>query len=208
MLEHGGLASPRTPSAVDAGRALRVRRRERECQPCRAMRVSHRAETEACSIHADSGEWIPRLEPPSADLAIHANSMSAHWSVMFTPPRSRSTRVVARTTSVLCLALASSLAAQSRSAEAPAACTETPVRDTTVAVWKEIWAQYGGIDEAVRRKDTTTLRALIAPDYHAVLPNGEVWTHERTVAYQLNGLMAVYQTHHMSNSILELTACD
>jgi len=134
--------------------------------------------------------------------------MSAHWSVMFTPPRSRSTRVVARTTSVLCLALASSLAAQSRSAEAPAPCTETPVRDTTVAVWKEIWAQYGRIDEAVRRKDTTTLRALIAPDYHAVLPNGEVWTHERTVAYQLNGLMAVHQTHHMSNSILELTACD
>src|SRR5829696_4574835 len=127
MLEHGGLASPRTPSAVDAGRALRVRRRERVCQPCRAMRVSYRAEIEACSIHADSGEWSPHLEPPSADLAIHAKSMSAHWSVMFTPPRSRSTGVVARTTSVLCFALASSLAAQSRSAEAPAPCTETPV---------------------------------------------------------------------------------
>jgi hypothetical protein len=59
----------------------------------------------------------------------------------------------------------------------------------------------------VRQKDTTTLRSLIAPDYHAVLANGEVWSHERTVAYQLNGLMAVHDTRHMSNSIIKLTAC-
>jgi tetratricopeptide (TPR) repeat protein len=127
---------------------------------------------------------------------------------MLAPPRPRSVRGVVGVTLVLCLAHASPAAAQNRSAEAPAPCAETRIRDTTTAVWKEIWAQYGRIDEAVRRKDTTTLRSLIAPDYHAVLPNGEVWTHERTVAYQLNGLMTVHQTHHMSNTILELTACD
>jgi hypothetical protein len=87
------------------------------------------------------------------------------------------------------------------------ACTEQPVRDTASVVWRQIWAQYGRIDRAVRQKDTSTLRSLIAPDYHAVLPSGEVWSHERTVAYQLNGLMAVDSTRHMSNSIVRLTAC-
>ena len=134
--------------------------------------------------------------------------MSVRSAAMLASPRPRSARVVVQVTLVLCLALASSLAAQSPGAGTPAACAETRVRDTTAAVWKEIWAQYGRIDEAVRRKDTTTLRSLIAPDHHAVLPNGEVWTHERSVAYQLNGLMTVHQTHHMSNTILELTACD
>jgi hypothetical protein len=86
-------------------------------------------------------------------------------------------------------------------------CTEAAVGDTTSPAWQGIWMQYGRIDAAVRQKDTATLRSLIAPDYHAVLPNGEVWSHERTVAYQLNGLMAVQRTHHVSNTILELTAC-
>ena len=87
-------------------------------------------------------------------------------------------------------------------------CTETVVRDTTSPVWQAIWSHYGRIDRALLQKDTATLRSLIAPDYHAVLPNGEVWSHERTVAYQLNGLMAVDSTHHHSNTILELTECD
>jgi tetratricopeptide (TPR) repeat protein len=86
-------------------------------------------------------------------------------------------------------------------------CTEVPVRDTMSAVWRGIWTQYGRIEAAVRQKDTATLRSLISPEYHAVEPNGEVWSHERTVAYQLNGLMAVYETHEISNSILILTAC-
>jgi len=86
-------------------------------------------------------------------------------------------------------------------------CTESVVIDTTSSFWREIWTQYGRIDKAVRQKDTATLRSLIAPDYHAVLPSGEVWSHERTVAYQLNGLMAVHDTRHMSNSIIKLTAC-
>jgi tetratricopeptide (TPR) repeat protein len=110
---------------------------------------------------------------------------------------------------LLCLALAASrLAAQGTGAGASAPCNEAAVRDTASPVWRGIWAQYGLIDQAVRQKDTATLRSLIAPDYHAVLPSGEVWSHERTVAYQLNGLAAVHETHHMSNSILELTACD
>lgn len=109
---------------------------------------------------------------------------------------------------LLCLTTASSLAAAQSTGATSSTCTETVVRDTTSPVWKEIWSQYGLVDRAVRQKDTATLRSLIAPDYHAVLPSGEVWSHERTVAYQLNGLMAVHETHHMSNSILELAACD
>ena len=115
------------------------------------------------------------------------------------------------------LLLASAVAVSMGAAQAPAdsaptsgvpPCVEVTVRDTASPVWRAIWEQYGRIDRAVRQKDTTTLRSLIAPDYHAVLPNGEVWSHERTVAYQLNGLMAVHATHHMSNTIIGLTACD
>lgn len=107
-----------------------------------------------------------------------------------------------------CMVTAPSLATAQATPTTSSTCTETIVRDTTNPVWKEIWSQYGRIDRAVLQKDTATLRSLIAPDYHAVLPSGEVWSHERTVAYQLNGLMAVDSTHHHSNTILELTACD
>ena len=116
--------------------------------------------------------------------------------------------LLSRSALLACVVMASSRAtAQGRTAPT-SLCTETVVRDTTSPVWREIWTQYGRIDQAVRQKDTATLRSLIAPDYHAVLPNGEVWSHERTVAYQLNGLMAVHDTHHHSNTILELIACD
>lgn len=108
----------------------------------------------------------------------------------------------------VCVVAASSLATAQGTTTPTTQCTETVVRDTTSRFWREIWTQYGRIDQAVRQKDTATLRSLIAPDYHAVLPDGQVWSHERTVAYQLNGLMAVHDTHHHSNSILNLTACD
>lgn len=126
-------------------------------------------------------------------------------------------RIHSRSAMVLLLSLSAWLMActavpayaQGNTSPQPAApCTETAVTDTLSPVWQGIWAQYGRIDEAVRRKDTTTLRAIIAPDYHAVLPGGEVWTHERTIAYQLNGLMAVHEVHHHSNTIVRLTACD
>jgi hypothetical protein len=106
-----------------------------------------------------------------------------------------------------CAVTASSLATAQGGTVPASPCTESVVIDTTSSFWREIWTQYGRIDRAVRQKDTATLRSLIAPDYHAVLPNGEVWSHERTVAYQLNGLMAVHDTRHMSNSIIKLTAC-
>lgn len=110
---------------------------------------------------------------------------------------------------IVCSAAVSVATAQGTgvSATPTAPCHETVVRDTASPVWRGIWAQYGRIDRAVRLKDTATLRSLIAPDYHAVLPNGEVWSHERTVAYQLNGLAAVRETHHVSNTIIGLTAC-
>ena len=106
-----------------------------------------------------------------------------------------------------CLVTASSIVS-AQGTSPPSTCTETVVSDTTAAVWREIWDQYGRIDHAVPRKDTATLHTLIGPDYHAVLSNGDVWSHERTVAYQLEGLMTVHETHHHSNSILRLTACD
>ena len=110
---------------------------------------------------------------------------------------------------VACSVVVSFATAQDTSASATstAPCIEIAVRDTASPVWRGIWAQYGRIDRAVRLKDTATLRSLIAPDYHAVLPGGEVWSHERTVAYQLNGLAAVRETHHVSNTIIGLIAC-
>lgn len=108
---------------------------------------------------------------------------------------------------VVCVLTPSALVGAQEKPQPISPCTETVVRDTTSPFWQEVWAEYGRIDKAVREKDTAALRPLIAPDYHAVLPNGEVWSHERTVAYQLNGLMAVHDTHHMSNTIIKLTAC-
>jgi tetratricopeptide (TPR) repeat protein len=116
--------------------------------------------------------------------------------------------LILRSALLVCVVTASSLATAQRTTSPTSPCTETVVRDTTSPFWREIWTQYGRIDQAVREKDTATLRSLIAPDYHAVLPNGEVWSYERTVAYQLNGLMAVHDTRHMSNSIIKLTASD
>jgi len=126
------------------------------------------------------------------------------------PVHSHAVRVLMLSSAVSLAACAAMPASgQGSTSPRPAAqCTESAVTDTLSPVWQGIWAQYGRIDEAVRRKYTTTLRSIIAPDYHAVLPNGEVWTHERTVAYQLNGLMSVHQVHHQSNTIIELTACD
>ena len=108
---------------------------------------------------------------------------------------------------LVCVVTASSLATAQGTPSPTSPCSETVVTDTTSPVWRQIWTEYGRIDKAVRQKDTATLRSLIAPDYHAVLPNGEVWSHEQTVAYQLNGLMAVHRTRHASNSIIKLIAC-
>jgi hypothetical protein len=57
----------------------------------------------------------------------------------------------------------------------------------------------------MRKKDIDALFALYTPDFHAVTPTGEVWTRERSLAYQRNGLAQVKETTHISNSIVRLT---
>jgi tetratricopeptide (TPR) repeat protein len=86
-------------------------------------------------------------------------------------------------------------------------CSEEVVSDKSHPVWKGIDAQYARLAEAMRKKDVDALFALYTPDFHAVTPTGEVWTHERSLAYQKNGLAQVKQTTHISNTILRLTIC-
>jgi len=86
-------------------------------------------------------------------------------------------------------------------------CVAVDLRDTTNIVRKEIDTQYGKIGEAIRRKDIDRLIALYTPDFHAVSATGEVWSHERALAYQRNGLAQVQRTHHVSNTIVGLTVC-
>jgi len=86
-------------------------------------------------------------------------------------------------------------------------CKEEIVRDESQPVWKAIDAQYARLAEAIRKRDIDTLFALYTPDFHAVTPTGEVWTRERSLAYQRNGLAQVKETSHISNTILRLTLC-
>ena len=86
-------------------------------------------------------------------------------------------------------------------------CNEEVVSDKSHPVWKAIDAQYARLAEAMRKKDVDALFALYTPDFHAVTPTGEVWTRERSLAYQRNGLAQVKETTHISNTILRLTIC-
>jgi len=86
-------------------------------------------------------------------------------------------------------------------------CQEEAVRDSSHPVWKAIDAQYARLAEALRKRDADALFALYTPDFHAVTPTGEVWTRERSLAYQRNGLAQVKETRHISNTILRLSAC-
>jgi TolA-binding protein len=86
-------------------------------------------------------------------------------------------------------------------------CKEVSVRDGSDPVWLAIGAQYNRLAEAIRKKDVDSLFALYAPDFHAVTPAGEVWSRERSLAYQRNGLAQVKETTHISNTILRLTLC-
>lgn len=87
-------------------------------------------------------------------------------------------------------------------------CNEEIVRDSSHSIWKAINAQYAKLAEAMRKKDLDALFALYTPDFHAVTPTGEVWSRERSLAYQRNGMAQVKETIHISNTILRLTACD
>lgn len=86
-------------------------------------------------------------------------------------------------------------------------CNEEFVRDSSHPAWKAIDAQYAKLAEAMRKKDADALIALYTPDFHAVTPTGEVWTRERALAYQRNGLAQVRETRHISNTILRLAVC-
>ncbi len=86
-------------------------------------------------------------------------------------------------------------------------CKEEIVRDSSHPVWKAIDAQYAKLAEAMRKRDVDALFALYTPDFHAVTPTGEVWTRERSLAYQRNGLAQVKETRHISNTILRLATC-
>ena len=86
-------------------------------------------------------------------------------------------------------------------------CNEEVVSDKSHPVWKAIDAQYARLAEAMRKKDVDALFALYTPDFHAVTPTGEVWTRERSLAYQRNGIAQVKETTHISNTILRLTIC-
>lgn len=86
-------------------------------------------------------------------------------------------------------------------------CKEEVVRDGSHPVWMAIGAQYNRLAEAIRKKDVDALFALYTPDFRAVTPTGEVWTRERSLAYQRNGLAQVEETRHISNTILRLIVC-
>lgn len=86
-------------------------------------------------------------------------------------------------------------------------CSGVIARNSSHPVWKAIDSQYAKLAEAIRKKDLDAVVGLIAPDFHAVTTTGEVWTRERAVAYQRNGLAQVKETTHISNTILRLTIC-
>jgi SnoaL-like domain len=70
-------------------------------------------------------------------------------------------------------------------------CNEEVVRESSHPAWKAVDTQYAKLAEAMRKKDSDGLFALYTPDFHAVTPTGEVWTRERSLAYQRNGMAQV-----------------
>jgi tetratricopeptide (TPR) repeat protein len=116
-------------------------------------------------------------------------------------------RVILITFFLVFCSSSSNPAAQNTTGNRKAKCDEVVVRDKSHPVWKAIDAQYAKLAEAMRKKDVDALFALYTPDFHAVTPTGEVWTRERSLAYQRNGLAQVKETTHISNTILRLTIC-
>src|SRR5215471_7958010 len=84
-------------------------------------------------------------------------------------------------------------------------CTE--VYDDSNPTWQAIRIQYGKLAHAMKQKDLNALFALYTPDYHVVATNGEVWTREKSLQYQRDGMAQVVETTHISNSIARLTDC-
>lgn len=78
------------------------------------------------------------------------------------------------------------------------------ISDRSHPVRKALQAQYARLAVAIKKKDIDALFALYTPDFHAVIPTGEVWNRERALAYQRNGLALVKETTHISNTIVRL----
>lgn len=116
-------------------------------------------------------------------------------------------RLLLRLALSLSLSLVAPIAAAQEATTPGPPCKEEIVRDNSHPAWKAIDAQYAKLAEAMRKKDTDALFALYTPDFHAVTPTGEVWTRERSLAYQRNGLAQVRETRHISNTILRLVVC-
>ena len=96
--------------------------------------------------------------------------------------------------------------ASGQAASAPSSCTDVAT-DSTHPVLREIDAQYAKLGDAMRARDVEALFALYTPDYHVVMSGGEVWSRERSLEYQRNGLARVRETHHISNTIIHLIVC-
>jgi len=88
----------------------------------------------------------------------------------------------------------------------PWSCTDVAT-DSAHPVLRAIDAQYARLAEAMRARDVDALFALYTPDYHVVMSGGEVWSRERSLEYQRNGLARVRETHHISNTIIHLVVC-
>jgi tetratricopeptide (TPR) repeat protein len=108
---------------------------------------------------------------------------------------------------LLSIPFAASVVAAQQTPKLDPKCNEEVVSDKSHPIWKAIDAQYARLAEAMRKKDVDALFALYTPDFHAVTNTGEVWTRERSLAYQRNGLAQVKETTHISNTILRLTIC-
>ena len=108
---------------------------------------------------------------------------------------------------LLTISCAASPASAQQTPKSDPKCHGEEVNDKSHPVWKAIDAQYAKLAEAMRKKDIDALFALYGPDFHAVTPTGEVWTRERSLAYQRNGLAQVKETRHISNTILRLAVC-
>jgi tetratricopeptide (TPR) repeat protein len=129
--------------------------------------------------------------------------------VYYRIPSARRKKIRLLLTSALLLSIwcTASVVTAQQTPKADSKCNEEIVSDKSHPVWKAVDAQYARLAEAMRKKDVDALFALYTPDFHAVTPTGEVWTRERSLAYQRNGLAQVKEITHISNTILRLAVC-
>ncbi len=116
-------------------------------------------------------------------------------------------RLLLRSALLLSLSCAASVVSAQQTLRPSPKCNEEVVCDSSHPVWKAINAHYAKLAEAMRKKDLDALFALYAPDYHVVMPGGEVWSREKSLEYQRGGLAQVKETIHISNTILQLSIC-